>query len=431
MKKLLTALLCIAVAPLAAHAAAIVPGTFEAEAFDQGGEGPGYHDNTPGNQGDAGYRTSEDVDIFVSNDTAGGGRIIKNFEAGEWLAYTIDVQTSGNYDISLRASTHSAFPNSAYYVVVDDVNVTGTITLPDTGGWDRYQWIGKRTIPLTAGTHVLKIVSVTPYFALNTIRITGMTSSPYFGYPTAIYGDFEAESFDSGGEGVAYHDTTPGNQGDSGLRDGEDVDIFASNDAGSGSPYIIKNFEAGEWLAYSIEVRIDGSYDIELRASTQSDFPDPAFHLELDDVNITGTVVLPDTGGWDNYRWIGGKTVTVPSGHHVLKVVSERPYFALNSIRATLTGTVLGPRTHSVPGQIEAEEFYAGDERVGYHDNTPGNQGNAGYRTGEDCRHLQLERQRQRQLVRRQELRGRRVAPLFDQRRAGNLHLRASRIDEP
>ena len=361
-----------------------VPGTLEAEDFDQGGEGPAYHDNTPGNQGDAGYRTGEDVDIFVSNDAAGGGRIVKNFESGEWLAYTINVQTSGNYDVELRASTHPAFPSSSYYVVIDDVNVTGTIVLPDTGGWDNYQWIGKTTIALNAGQHLLKIVSVTPYFGLNSIRLTlAAALTPYYGTPTAVPGEFEAEAFDFGGEGAAYHDNAPGNQGDSGLRTGEDVDIFISNDAGSGSPYIVKNFEAGEWLDYSISVANGGNYDIELRAATNAAFPDSAYHVEIDGTNVTGTVVLPDTGGWDNYQWIGRRTIALAAGTHVLKLVSERPYFGLNSIRLTATGSV-GATPTAIPGVIEAEQFDAGGEGPGYHENTAGNQGDAGYRTSED-----------------------------------------------
>src|SRR5207247_6038602 len=37
--------------------------------------------------------------------------------------------------------------------------------------------------------------------------------SPYGGTPWAMPGVVQAENFDVGGEGVAYHDTTPGNQG--------------------------------------------------------------------------------------------------------------------------------------------------------------------------------------------------------------------------
>src|SRR5439155_6290216 len=43
----------------------VVPGTFEAENFDLGGEGVAYHDNVKGNVGGQ-YRVNEDVDIVVS-----------------------------------------------------------------------------------------------------------------------------------------------------------------------------------------------------------------------------------------------------------------------------------------------------------------------------------------------------------------------------
>src|SRR5438045_4170831 len=147
-----------------AGAAVTIPGTFEAEGFDAGGEGVGYHDDTLGNQGNAKYRTSESVDIFNSNDTAGGTYIVKNFTSGEWLAYTINVPAGGNYDFELRAATSAAFPNSAFHLEVDGAKATGTVLLPDSGGWSNYQWIGKSTLELTAGTHVVKVCGDRPYF---------------------------------------------------------------------------------------------------------------------------------------------------------------------------------------------------------------------------------------------------------------------------
>src|SRR5229473_3784159 len=113
-----------------------VPGSFEAENFDLGGEGVAYHDNTPGNQGGQ-YRLSEDVDIIVSSDPLGGGYVVNNFETGEWLAYTVNVQATALYDIELRAS--SAFTNSAFHVEIDGVNATGTIVVPSTGSWNTFQ----------------------------------------------------------------------------------------------------------------------------------------------------------------------------------------------------------------------------------------------------------------------------------------------------
>ena len=367
-----------------------IPGTIEAEDFDQGGEGVGYHDNTPGNQGDAGFRTNEDVDLFVANDASGGSAyIVKNFEAGEWLAYTISVPANGNYAIELRASTNSAFPNPAYHIEIDGTNATGTVVLPDTGGWDGYQWLGRKTVALSAGTHVLKLVSETAYFNVNSISVsTATVSTPYFNAPAALPGQIEAETFDAGGEGIGYHENTPGNQGDAGFRTGEDADVFGSNDTGSGSWYIVKNFDTGEWLAYTISVPTTGDYDIELRASTSSAFPNSAYHVDIDGTNVTGLVVLPDTGGWNQYQWIGKRTVTLPAGVHVLKLVSERQYFMVNTIKVTPTTAPVSRAFYgtpiAVPGVFEAEAFDKGGDGAAHHDNAWGNQGNAGFRDGDD-----------------------------------------------
>src|SRR5207245_2765925 len=55
----------------------------------------------------------------------------------------------------------------------------------------------------------------------------------------------QAEWFDYGGEGVAYHDDTPGNQSGT-FRSGEDVDIA---DITGGQ--IVNRANQGEWLEYT------------------------------------------------------------------------------------------------------------------------------------------------------------------------------------
>src|SRR5258706_280347 len=188
-----------------------VPGTFEAENFDLGGEGVAYHDNAPGNAGGQ-YRLNEDVDIVLSSDSLGGGYVVNNFETGEWLAYTINVAATAQYDIGLRAS--SAVSTSAFHIELDGQNVTGTVKVPKTGNWNNFRWVGKTGVPLAAGLHLLKIVADQQYFNLNSIRVTAApASTPSTAYPVAVPGTFEAENFDLGGEGVAYHDNVPGNAG--------------------------------------------------------------------------------------------------------------------------------------------------------------------------------------------------------------------------
>ena len=110
-------------------------------------------------------------------------------------------------------------------------------------------------------------------------------SQPYSGTPMAIPATLRAELFDRGGEAVAYHDGTSGNAGGQ-FRPAEDVDIIASPTAKIG-PYVINNFQTGEWLAYTINVPSAGNYYIDVRASTT--YSDSTFHIEIDGQNVTGT----------------------------------------------------------------------------------------------------------------------------------------------
>ena len=53
--------------------------------------------------------------------------------AGEWLEYAVNVTTAGNYSFEIRVATTLA--GRTMHIEMDGVNVTGTIALPNTGGW--------------------------------------------------------------------------------------------------------------------------------------------------------------------------------------------------------------------------------------------------------------------------------------------------------
>src|SRR5688572_2776317 len=142
-----------------------VPATIEAEHFDKGGEGVGYHDLSSGNSGGR-FRTGESVDITTSRDAAGGAYVVNSFQTGEWLAYTISVPADGKYDISIRAA-NKGMSGAGFHAEIGGVNLTGKVAVPSTGGWNKFAWFGKTGVPLTAGTHVLKIVSGQQYFDVN------------------------------------------------------------------------------------------------------------------------------------------------------------------------------------------------------------------------------------------------------------------------
>src|SRR5881296_936851 len=153
-----------------------VPGLIEAEDFDLGGEGVSWHDLTSGNQGGF-YRTNTDVDIIAPTGNAVGA-VVNNFQTGEWLEYTISVAQTGTY--RLEAAVSSAFATSRWHAEIDGVNVTGSVAVPNTGGWGTFQWVGVGGISLSAGQHVLRIYADQEYFNLDALRVvaSGDTTLP-------------------------------------------------------------------------------------------------------------------------------------------------------------------------------------------------------------------------------------------------------------
>jgi N-acetylneuraminic acid mutarotase len=131
--------------------------------FDNGGEGVAYHDASSTNETGQ-YRTNVGVDIEPTTDSAPGdlqsqsgiGRNIGHVRAGEWLEYTVSIPTAGTYKLGLRFA--SANNGGIGHLEVDGNNVTGPITLGNTGGWQTWKTIEKSGVVLPAGTHVLKFV---------------------------------------------------------------------------------------------------------------------------------------------------------------------------------------------------------------------------------------------------------------------------------
>jgi hypothetical protein len=307
-----------------------VPGTFEAAEFDIGGECVAYHDNVPGNAGNAGFRTSEDVDIILATGNA-TGYVVNNFENGEWLKYTINVATAGAYTVDLNVS--SMFSNTRFHIEIDGLDVSGSIPAPNTGSWGAFQYVSTAAVSLSAGEHVLKVVTDQQWFNFDAIRFTSVpnVSTPYDGKPFAAPGTFEAAKFDLGGEGVAYHDNVPGNAGNAGFRTSEDVDIVVAT--GNATDYVVNNFENTEYLKYTVNVAASGSYTIDLNVSSQ--FSNSSFHVEIDDVAVTGSIFAPNTGAWSVFQFVSTPPVSVTAGPHVLKIVTDQQWFNLDAVRFT------------------------------------------------------------------------------------------------
>ncbi len=126
----------------------------QAEDYRTGGEGVGYHDTTPGNQGGA-YR-NDDVDLQPTSD-AGGGHNLGWVQDGEWLDYDLNVAEAGSYTITLRIA--SLRGGAGVRLLVDGVDVSGQLAIPATGGWQVWTEVTTGAIALPAGAQTLTLVS--------------------------------------------------------------------------------------------------------------------------------------------------------------------------------------------------------------------------------------------------------------------------------
>jgi uncharacterized protein YjdB len=148
-----------------------IPGTIEVENYDNGGEGIAYHDNEAANQGGQ-YRTTEGVDVEVCSE---GGFNVGWTGTGEWLEYTVNVTTTGNYNVDVRAA--STLAGGTFHIEFNGVDKTGLFTTTNTGAWQTWTTISKTGISLTAGVQVMRIFLDNANFNLNKVTFTSVTGN--------------------------------------------------------------------------------------------------------------------------------------------------------------------------------------------------------------------------------------------------------------
>ncbi|HWK09569.1 MAG TPA: phospholipase D-like domain-containing protein [Vicinamibacterales bacterium] len=139
-------------------------------------------------------------------------------------------------------------------------------------------------------------------------------STPYGGTPWPIPGKIEAENFDKGGQGVGYFDTSAGNT--YGAYRPTNVDVEATSDTGGG--YDVGKVKAGEWLKYTVSVAASGTYPLTVRVANVGS--GARFHVEIDGVDRTGLINVPDTGGWQTWTSLAAANISLTAGSHVIRV---------------------------------------------------------------------------------------------------------------
>ena len=180
---------------------------------------------------------------------------------------------------------------------------------------------------------------------------------PYNGTPAKIPGIIEAEEFDYGGEGNAYHDNDEQNHNGGDRNEGVDMNNTA-----------IGYLQTGEWLEYTVEVEKDGEYEVECRVASKGTsgsftlYMDNTFIIPGDDGTPGGFVKVPNTGDYESFETVTVKLNKLTKGKHVLKLEITGDWFDLDNLKFNLiqedTNVDL---TFSDLNEIPAGDYYVFD----------------------------------------------------------------------
>ncbi len=132
--------------------------------------------------------------------------------------------------------------------------------------------------------------------------------APYKNKIQELPGTLQCENFDSGADGISFHDNNSQKQGDdsSYRTDATGIDI------GKGATgYVVGYGEVGEWMEYTVDVKEAGLYSIDINYSAPNDC---AINLAVSNdnglINLTPEKFeLGKTGSWSTYKTAHGRLI--------------------------------------------------------------------------------------------------------------------------
>ena len=155
-----------------------IPGTIEAGFYDQfeGGVGQNisYLDMSQINQGD--FRTTEYVDAVIVNNE---GATVGWNSVGEWLEYTINVESAGLYDLSFRYASGNSNGGGPFHFEINGNIISPSINMSSTNGWDNWSTKNISNIELREGEQVLRLFIDNGEFNIGEMTFSYAGSLPY------------------------------------------------------------------------------------------------------------------------------------------------------------------------------------------------------------------------------------------------------------
>ncbi len=138
----------------------LIPGTIYATEYDLGKLNYAYYDvdyqNVGGGSWNSGGKFRNDgVDIESCIDLGSNGYNVGWIQNGEWLRYTCNITQSGTYKIKINVASMNS--GGQILLRLDGIILgSGLINVPNTNGWQNWQFVELNNVYLPQGIHQLE-----------------------------------------------------------------------------------------------------------------------------------------------------------------------------------------------------------------------------------------------------------------------------------
>ncbi|HYG37305.1 MAG TPA: carbohydrate-binding protein [Cytophagales bacterium] len=326
----------------------------------------------------------------------GAGENVGWIDTGDWMDFSVNVQTSGSYTIGYRVASL----NGGGSIQLRSGSTTlATTGVPSTGDWQAWTTVNATNVSLTAGTQTLRIYAGAGGFNLNWIQFTGGTTctpttiAPYLSVNGGTWQQTSTATLNAGGSvtlgpqpltGGSWSWTGPNgftattreisrnniqaNQGGNyvathtnagGCTSTHTFTITVNTvQAGQTIPGKIESesytamngvqeesttddgagenvgwIDAGDWMDYVVNVQTSGSYTVNYRVASESGGGSIQLRSGTTTLATTGVAA---TGNWQAWTTLSAN-VSLNAGNQTLRIYASAGGFNLNWIQFSTT----------------------------------------------------------------------------------------------
>ena len=327
-----------------------IPGTIEFENFDYGGEGVGYH-NADYSTGytPSGYR-SEEVEVIG----VGSGYGVGYISANDWLEYTVNVASAGDYDFEVTAGTGMS---NASVINVTAGTATAKVSIPATpDDWGTYS-ATTGTINLAAGSQIVRFTFSSGNVNVDKVKFTKKTttssSSVQQSSSSSVKPSSSSVKPSSSSQTPVVVATLPG------ILQFEDYQNSGGKLQNNGTS--LGSIDPKAWVEYTVDFSSAGAYEFTVNVAREDGNNNPGNLSVSIDGEQVGSVTGILTDGWNDYQDFSTTTSDIAEGQHTLRVTFDYGY--VNADYMTFTkvssSSSVKPSSSSEKPSSSSEETYS------------------------------------------------------------------------